>query len=727
MILTVTPTGPKTDDVPGSAPDDEGRDGDRPAPDLFLRPEAGRFRAVALVHEYESRRTLEACLSNLVSQGLEVYVFDNGSSDGSREIAEAWIGRGVLAVEDVPRHGFYDHASLLRRKETLARRLDADWFLHVDSDELLFPPEGFATVRDALREADRSGYDAINYFEYVFVPTAEEPDHDHPRFFETMRWYYPFAPRHPHRRSGWKRQTGEIGLAASAGHLVSFEGLRTYPADFGLRHYPILSRAHGLEKYSGRKHSIEALGSGWHEWREQLKPGRLLLPPRDCLRRLEPDGMLDPSGPVDRHLFVAERSTGERPGSARSSPARAALLVLGMHRSGTSALTGCLLGLGVPLGGPLLSPVPGDNAKGYFELERVMYLHDRLLASFGATPFDLSRLPAGWERDPSTLTAREEAGRVVDSLFADTPLWALKDPRLCLLLPVWLQALVDRSVEPRYVLVLRSPWEVVGSLAKRGIAARVAMASWLVHVESAERLTRRFPRTVVVYDDLLARPIDELTRLGCELGVSWPSPPVDERSRIESFLDSHLRSWRDLRPPREAGSRLAEAFDRVHAALRECTRDAKAEALVEDAVESCHRLLADLGWEELSPVPESEGYRLEWSRAEVPGRMTCGRQYEVVASWRNLGRRALPEHRLSVSYHWFDAGDPSRVVEFDGLRTPVSRPLPPGAREELVVPVEAPAAPGSYRLELDLVRENISWFSTAGVVGPSKIIEVDVA
>ena len=56
------------------------------------------------------------------------------------------------------------------------------------------------------------------------MPTIEAPDHDHPRFQETMRHYYPYSPGRPDRLNAWKRQDARVDLAASGGHQVSFPG-----------------------------------------------------------------------------------------------------------------------------------------------------------------------------------------------------------------------------------------------------------------------------------------------------------------------------------------------------------------------------------------------------------------------------------------------------------------------------------------------------------------------
>lgn len=698
-------------------------------PDLFPRPDPGRFRAVALVAGFDSRRTLDACLSNLVAQGLETWFLDNGSTDGSREVAAGYVGRGVLAIEDVPRDGVFDHEALLERKEEVARRIDADWFLHLDTDEILRPPAGFPTVLHALQAADAGGFDAVNYLEFIFPPTAQEPDHDHGRFVETMRWYYLFAPQALHRLSAWKRRTGEIGLARSGGHDVRIPGTRVFPGNLILRHYPLLSRAHAAEKYSSRKHPIVQLSRGWHGWRERLDPACVVLPPCSSLGFDDGTTPLDESHPVTHHLFVVD---GAGSGAARDAgpsptPAPRAILVLGMHGSGASALTGGLVGLGVALGGPLVPPAPDDGDRGSFELEGIRRIHDRLLSAFGATPLDFSPLPAGWERHPAAQEARAALSALLDGLFGSRALLAVKDSRLGLLLPIWLPLLAERGVDPAFVLIHRSPSEVARSLGRRGVPPEAALAAWLAHVESAERLTRGQVRSVVRYVDLLARPVAELERIGTALHLAWPFPPAGERARIEAFLASGRRPGRDVPPPPEAFRVAALVLESLAEAVDGAVRggdEAEARSRIDGAAEACHLLLARLGWPEASPETPDDVRRLEWFPPQVPPVMRAGSRYEVGVAFRNLARRSLPNFALSVSYHWRDAADPENAELFNGLRTPVTRPVPPGTREALVVAVEAPARPGTYLLELDLVREHLTWFSWAGVPGPAVEVRV---
>jgi glycosyltransferase involved in cell wall biosynthesis len=258
-------------------------------------------RVVALLAVHDEERFVGGCIEHLSSHGVETYVIDNGSTDQTAEIAEGYSGRGLAGIESFPRDGEYRWLRLLARKSELAAILDADWFLHVDADEIRLPPRSGSTLAGALAEVDRAGYNAVDFVEFTFVPTREHPDHDHPRYQETMRAYYPFLPRSPDRLNAWKRQDEPVDLVSSGGHVVAFPGLRRYPEAFRMRHYLFLSVEHAIRKYAERVYAADEVEAGWHRKRAALTPGDVTLLPESELRTYVSDDELDPSGPWTEH------------------------------------------------------------------------------------------------------------------------------------------------------------------------------------------------------------------------------------------------------------------------------------------------------------------------------------------------------------------------------------------------------------------------------------------
>lgn len=283
------------------------------------------MRAIALLATHNERRFIEPCLEHLHSQGVDTYLIDNDSTDGTVELAERHLGRGLIGIEEFPHNGVYDWRGLLRRKERLAGELEADWFIHLDADEIRLPPSGYRTLTEALGAVDDAGYNAVNFIEFTFMPTREEPDHDHPDFERTLRTYYPFSPAFPHQLKAWKK-TDTVDLASKAGHKVQFPGLKMYPESFPMKHYLFLSVPHAIEKYVGRNFDPGEVESGWHGWRARITADDFRLPSRNELRFAPSDRDLDPGEPRIRHWVdssLRAKQAGPPPLVRRGSPERA--------------------------------------------------------------------------------------------------------------------------------------------------------------------------------------------------------------------------------------------------------------------------------------------------------------------------------------------------------------------------------------------------------------------
>jgi hypothetical protein len=265
------------------------------------------MRVLALLATYNEQRFIGPCLEHLHAHGIDSYLIDNCSLDDTVELAEKHLGRGLVGVESFPRgeDDAYAWRALLTRKEELARALEADWFIHLDPDEVRLPPPGTETLLQAFEAADRTGFNAVNFAEFTFVPTLEEPDHDHPEFQRTLRTYYPFAPRYPHQLKAWKASEA-IELAWSGGHEARFPGLKMYPAPFPMKHYLFLSVPHAIEKYVRRRYDRQEVESGWHGWRPRLTASAISLPHRSELLLASADGGLDSSRPR-KHHWLAEQ------------------------------------------------------------------------------------------------------------------------------------------------------------------------------------------------------------------------------------------------------------------------------------------------------------------------------------------------------------------------------------------------------------------------------------
>jgi len=266
------------------------------------------MRVLAIIATYNEERFIGGCLEHLFAHGVEAYLCDNQSTDRTVAIASRYLGAGLRGIEEIPRDGSYRWRPILRRKEALAAELAADWFLHLDADEVPLPPRSGQTLAEGLAEADAGGCNAVEFAELTFVPTREAPHHDHPDYRRTMRWYYPFAPSARHLVRAWKRQERPVDLAGSGGHVVDFPGWRLWPQPFRLRHYLFLSPEHAVRKYVLKVYDPDEVRGGWHGWRASLTTQAVRLPSQAELRTADSDGDLDPSSPRKIHCVLWEDS-----------------------------------------------------------------------------------------------------------------------------------------------------------------------------------------------------------------------------------------------------------------------------------------------------------------------------------------------------------------------------------------------------------------------------------
>ena len=223
------------------------------------------------------------------------------------------------------------------------------------------------------------------------------------------------------------------------------------------------------------------------------------------------------------------------PAASAQAPARRAVVVLGMHRSGTSAVAGCLHRLGVDFG-PRLMPATVDNARGFYEHIDIVNLHDRLLLALGGSWDETRPLPPGWSLDEArTGSYREELLRLLRRDLPAAPLWGIKDPRLCRLLPWWEPVWAATGTRPLFVIVRRRPGEVAASLARReGFSTAKSHLLWLLHVVEAEHSTRAGERVFIDFQDFLADWRAALEPVRAALDQPWSA------AAAEPFVDPAL-------------------------------------------------------------------------------------------------------------------------------------------------------------------------------------------
>lgn len=212
------------------------------------------------------------------------------------------------------------------------------------------------------------------------------------------------------------------------------------------------------------------------------------------------------------------------------------IVVLGMHRSGTSALTRGLQTLGIHLGDNLIAGLPENNEKGFWEDAEINTLNNEILQSFGKT-WNSCELSHSQSLDKFKLTALNLIRRKITDHYT----FGLKDPRMCRLLPFWQEVFSHINLDVRYVIAVRNPLSVAESLSKRDqIDSKKSYILWFEHQLLAIRNTKGYQRVVVNYDALLERPLSQLKRLSTLLELAEPN--IESiRDYENTFLEKELR------------------------------------------------------------------------------------------------------------------------------------------------------------------------------------------
>lgn len=226
------------------------------------------------------------------------------------------------------------------------------------------------------------------------------------------------------------------------------------------------------------------------------------------------------------------------------------IVVLGMHRSGTSAITRALVAVGAALGDNLL-PAGRDNPKGFWEDKDFLALNNRLLSMLGAAYDSLSLLPQGFEQRTDVMSLKLEAALMLRDKLSGNDVFALKDPRSCRLLPFWQEVFEHLELRVDYVIAARNPLSVAHSLTTRNqFPQRKSLWLWLQHYVQAVCETHGRQRIFIEYDQLLANPEHELQRLSQCLQLRPQDDGAAVRDYKENFLSRELRhtqfSPRDL-------------------------------------------------------------------------------------------------------------------------------------------------------------------------------------
>lgn len=239
-----------------------------------------------------------------------------------------------------------------------------------------------------------------------------------------------------------------------------------------------------------------------------------------------------------------------------SEKSQRAICILGMHRSGTSVIARAINLLGAYLGKEEdLMPPHFTNQKGFWERNDIVEVHDRVLSHFGGTWYSFTPLPKQWYESEDIKHFREELIELIRKNFSEHSLWAWKDPRTCLLLPLWIDVLKELGVELSCVYVVRNPLDVAKSHRIRdGFPYEKSFGLWFYYNMEALQASHALPRYFISYDGFLSNWELELRRCVAGLKIPWPEDESIMRGEMNEFISPDLRhSFSKLHHLEDAG------------------------------------------------------------------------------------------------------------------------------------------------------------------------------
>ncbi|HPI90080.1 MAG TPA: hypothetical protein PK859_12320 [Spirochaetota bacterium] len=220
------------------------------------------------------------------------------------------------------------------------------------------------------------------------------------------------------------------------------------------------------------------------------------------------------------------------------------LMILGMHRSGTSAIAGVFDSLGVSMGKTLMES-NDNNPKGYYENLLVQILNEsKLLPHLHLTWDSTFPLITGWENDHELHDFYREAEKIIQNEYGENELFGIKDPRICRLFPFWAKVLDHLEIETYVIIPIRNPLEVAASLKKRNnYSMEKSILLWVIHLLEAENNTRQYKRIFVSYSNFINNTEKVIRSIDNYLGLELTESYISKKNEIENFINEELKHY----------------------------------------------------------------------------------------------------------------------------------------------------------------------------------------
>lgn len=555
---------------------------------------------------YNHARYVAQAIASVAAQtypNIEFVVIDDGSVDGTPAVISECLAGVSFPVRFIARENRGAPATL-NEGAALAK---GEFLAFLNSDDYYAPDRIARMVEEVARAGVRWGFSLVSH-------VIESPEANRPGPADAVDIYLQkqrnFLGRHPNSFT-----LVEYNIAVSSGNLFverdfffSLEGFRDYRYnhdwDFCLRAAavaePMVVRR---PLYFYRVHGANTIGESLQRNEEEANRvfGEFLA--TALSGDAAADNPLAPQSPDNRSLLLklalgagqgalvpvsamrslaadlraaqprqpAETQEIQPPQRARKT----ALVVLGMHRSGTSALSRVLNLCGAFLPANLKPPKLDVNSKGFWEPEAVLDLNVRALRQLGGdwTQVEFS-LPSAGE---FVEEFESDARALLESEYGDQQTILIKDPRICVLAPLWHQALIAAGYRPVYVVPVRNPIEVAQSLHARGdMTVTEGLSLWLAYMKRVAEFADSHPEVMHVrFTELLDDWRGVIRRIADRLDA--PLDASAQAADVDRFLEPGLRRQTSSEEALEAlpaEPAIVEIRSLYRACLSRCDRDA---------------------------------------------------------------------------------------------------------------------------------------------------------
>ena len=226
-----------------------------------------------------------------------------------------------------------------------------------------------------------------------------------------------------------------------------------------------------------------------------------------------------------------------------STEKKKVVIILGMHRSGTSALSGLLNRAGIDFGNNLIPP-NNDNPTGFFEDWDILKMNNFMLEAQNSSWYSIKPLNKSWK---NLSRSKKRLTHYLKRKISKSNIYGIKDPRIIRLFPVWKEIFRDLELSPCFIIIVRDVRAVCESLRKRNCFSPLfSSIFWAIENLNSEKQTRGYKRVFLSYEDLLKDPMTCIGKIKDHLELTKSLPDRGQHN-IGSFIKTHFNRSKDTK------------------------------------------------------------------------------------------------------------------------------------------------------------------------------------